>query len=75
VESFKPPSGGAVQLPSYDEMVELARICWRQSRVTQSEDVACLFHKMAREFQEAAARLDSGKLPDLGEGHGDKPVV
>ena len=64
-----------MQLPSYDEMVELARICWRQARMTQSEEVARLLHKMAREFQEAAAKLNGGKLPDLGEGNGDKPVV
>ncbi len=62
-----------MQLPNYDEMVELARICSRQARLTQSDEVARLFQKMAREFQEAAAKLDSGKLPDLGEG--DKPVV
>jgi hypothetical protein len=56
-------------------MVELARICWRQARMTQSEEVARLLHKMAREFQEAAAKLNGGNLPDLGEGSGDKPIV
>jgi hypothetical protein len=58
-------------------MVELARLCWRQAHLTQSEEVARLSHKMAREFQEAAAKLNGGKLPDLdnGRGNDDKPIV
>lgn len=43
--------------------------------MTQSEEVARLLHKMARELQEAAAKLNGGELPDLGEGNGDKPIV
>jgi hypothetical protein len=50
---------------SYDELVELARICWRQSQVTQAQDVARELHRMAREYQQEAAKLDGGILPDV----------
>lgn len=61
--------------PSYDRLSELARLCWHQAHLTQDQAVARLLHKMAHEFQEAAARLDSGKLPDLGDPNDDKPRV
>jgi hypothetical protein len=62
-------------MPSYEELVELARICWRQAHLTQSEEVARHLHKMAREFQEAAAKLNGGKLPDLEGDNDSKPIV
>jgi hypothetical protein len=43
--------------------------------MTQDQTVAHLLRKMAGEFQEAAAKLDSGKLPDLGDFQDDKPRV
>ena len=60
---------------SYDELVELARPCWRQAHLTQDEAVANLLRKMARGFQKAAAKLDSGKLPELGGPKDDIPRV
>jgi hypothetical protein len=42
--------------------------------MTQTEEVARLLSRMAREFQEAAAKLDSGQLPDLDDAD-DKPRV
>lgn len=60
-------------MPTYDELTELARLCWRQAHLTQSEEVARHFFKMAAEFQKAAAKLDSGKLPDLDPGPAPKP--
>ena len=62
-------------MPTYEDLAELARICWRHAHLTQSEEVARLLFKMAREFQEAAAKLDSGKLPDLDDARDDKPRV
>ena len=49
----------------YDEYVELSRLCWRQSHLAQTEGVAELLRKMAGEYQEKAAKLDTSKLPDL----------
>jgi hypothetical protein len=61
--------------PSYYRLSELARLCWRQAHMTQDQAVARLLHKMACEFQEAAAKLDSGKLPALSHAQDDKPCV
>jgi hypothetical protein len=52
-------------MPTYDEVTDLARLCWRQAHLTQNEEVARHFLKMAAEFQKAAAKLDGGKLSDL----------
>lgn len=62
-------------MPRYEELVELARICWRQAHLTQSEEVARHLHKMAQQFQQEAAKLDGGKLPDLRNGMDHKPIV
>jgi len=61
--------------PSYERLAELARTCWRQAHLTQDQDVAHLLRKMAKEFQEAAAKLDNGILPDIGEAGDSKPRV
>lgn len=61
--------------PDYARFVELARLCWRQARMTQDKDVSHHFDRMAREFQEAAAKFDSGELPDIGDGKNERPIV
>ena len=53
-------------VPIYDDLVQLARICWRQSHVTQAQDVARELRRMAREYQQQAAKLDGGRLPYFG---------
>jgi hypothetical protein len=58
-------------LRDYNELIELARICWRQAHLTPSEEVAYHLRNMAREYQHAAAKLDGGKLPDLGDRESD----
>lgn len=60
---------------TYSELVEQARLCWHQAYLTQDQVVASLFRKMARELQEAAAEIDSGKLPELDDPEADKPLV
>lgn len=50
-----------------DDLEELAKVCAAQARLTQSRDVAASLWKMARDYQERAAKLDGGKLPDIGE--------
>lgn len=60
-------------MPTYDECAELARLCWRQSYLVQTEGVAAELRLMAREYQEKAAKLDSGNVPDLGAHI--KPVI
>lgn len=62
-------------MPTYDELVELARMCWREAHRSR-DDVARELRRMARQYQQQAATLDGGKLPDIGdaEEHG-KPLV
>lgn len=60
-------------MPTCHEFTELARLCWRQAHLAQTPDVALELRQMAREYQEKAARLDGGNLPDLGTD--SRPVV
>jgi hypothetical protein len=57
-------------MPSYQELADLARLCWRLAAQTSADDVAQELRRMAREYQQQAAKLDGGKLPKL-EGDGD----
>ena len=50
-----------------DDLAELAKRCAAQARLTTSRDVAGALWKMATDYQERAAKLDSGQLPDIGE--------
>jgi len=50
----------------YDNLVELARICSRRASLAQTEDVARVLRRMAREYMQEAAKLDDGKIPDIG---------
>lgn len=51
-------------------------MCWRQARVAQTKGVAPELLRMAHEYQHKAARLDSGKLPEISVPEMDnKPVV
>lgn len=61
---------------AYDELVELARICLRQSRLAQTNGLAPELLRMAQEYQLKAAKLDSGKLPQIAVPQMDnKPIV
>jgi hypothetical protein len=50
----------------YHDLVELARICSHQAQITQTEQVARTLRRMAREYLQEAARLDGGKVPEIG---------
>jgi hypothetical protein len=50
---------------TYDEFLELARICAKNSWSTFSKEVSAAL--MALEYQQKAADLDSGKLPEIGK--------
>ena len=54
-----------------EQLVELARLCANQARATSAKDVAATLWRMAQEYQQKAARLDSGELPDIGEKPSD----
>jgi hypothetical protein len=52
-------------LKTYEEFAQFARLCWKQAKLANTNDVAQTLRRMAMQYQQAAARLDSGKLPDL----------
>jgi hypothetical protein len=63
-------------MPTYAELVELARTCWHQANAAHSQRAASELRRMAHEYQRAAAKLDSGKLPNIGDPKTDgKPIV
>jgi hypothetical protein len=52
---------------TYDELLELARICARNARLPMTTKVvAAELWKMAKDYQARAAQLDSGNPPDIG---------
>jgi hypothetical protein len=52
---------------TYKELVDLAITCAKQTHITTSKDVARELWRMALGYQQQAAHLDGGKLPDIRE--------
>jgi hypothetical protein len=50
----------------YEEMIEVARLCANNARIASTKDAAAVLWRIAREYQEKAAKLDGDKLPDIG---------
>ena len=48
----------------YEDLVELARMCARNARITTSRDVADELWRMAKEYQAQAAEM--GDFPEIG---------
>ena len=53
-------------VPRYFELVELACICWRNSQAAGTQQTARALRRMAEEYLQEAAKLDDGKVPDIG---------
>ena len=51
---------------TYGESLELAEMCARNARIASNKDVARELWKMAQEYQAEVAKLDDGRLPELG---------
>jgi hypothetical protein len=52
---------------TYSEALELAIMCARNARLTSNRQVARELWKMAQEYQAEVAKLDNGRMPDLGD--------
>jgi len=52
-------------MPTYSDLVELAKICVRQARTASNPEVARELRRLAKEYQKKAADLDGGLLPDI----------
>ncbi len=50
---------------TYEDLVELARLCVRNARITTNIEVADELWRMAKEYQAKAAIL--GDFPDIGD--------
>jgi hypothetical protein len=57
---------GEDPVQKYDDLVELARICFRQASTTKKIAAAEL-RRMAKEYQRRTAKRDDGKAPSLSE--------
>jgi len=55
-----------VPMQTFEDLVELAKICVGQARKTKSRKVAAELRRMAKDYQKRAAALNRGKLPDVG---------
>jgi hypothetical protein len=53
-------------MPSYNDLIELARICQRQADLTDIPSVAEELRRMAEDYRQRAAALDRGALPGTG---------
>jgi hypothetical protein len=54
-------------MPTYEDLVELARICLNQARQAKSPFASAELTYLAKGYQLRAAAMDKGKLPDIGE--------
>jgi hypothetical protein len=52
---------------SYDDLVELARICMRNALETSNPVVREELRLVAKGYQVRAAAMKGGKLPDIGD--------
>jgi hypothetical protein len=60
-------SSQSATMQSYDELVELARICLKQAREAKIPSVSAELRHLAKGYQIRAASMDNGNLPDIGE--------
>jgi len=54
-------------MPTYEDLVELAKICTRGAWAATDESVATVLLEMAKEYQAEAAKFDSSKSHEVGE--------
>ena len=56
----------------YEDLVELARMCARDARITTTREVADELWRMAKEYQAQAAEL--GDFPEIGDEPRPQPL-
>jgi hypothetical protein len=54
-------------MQTYDDLVEIARVCLKQARAAKNPSVSAEFMRLAKGYQMRAASMVGGKLPDIGE--------
>jgi hypothetical protein len=53
-------------MPTYDDLIELARICLKQARETADPAVADELRRMAEDYRRRAAELGHGTKAESG---------
>jgi len=61
----------ACLMRTYKELFDLASSCANSARFSDSPALAYEFWQMAIDYQQSAAKLNDGKVPDIG----DPPIV
>jgi hypothetical protein len=59
--------GWGLNMPTYADFVEVARVIAMQSHVTARKEVARELWRLAQDYQVKAAALDGGILPSIGD--------
>jgi hypothetical protein len=54
-------------MQTYDNLVEIARICFKQALEAKNPSVSAELRLLAKGYQIRAAAMDNGKLPDIGD--------
>lgn len=54
-------------MEDFDDLAELARLCAQNAHIAHSREAGTELWKMAHEYQEKAAKLNGGTLPDIGK--------
>ena len=54
-------------MQTYSDLVELARICVKQSREAKSAFVSDELTHVAKGYQVRAATMNQGRFPDIGD--------
>ena len=54
-------------MQTYEELAELARICARNAHLASGKEVRRELWQMALEYQQKAAKIDGGQLPEIGK--------
>jgi hypothetical protein len=52
---------------TYETLVELARICFKQAQEVKNRDVSAELMRVAKGYQLRAAAMNKGRLPEIGE--------
>ncbi len=57
--------GNRAMPTTYADYLELARICWRQSKIATTSEVSRTLRQMAQKYEQEAAKLNGRKVPNL----------
>ena len=54
-------------MESLADLIDMAELCARNARAANSQGAARTLWKMATEYAQRAAKLDNGRMPNIGD--------